>query len=572
MERWLPTVPFAPFMPDLSSLGTEFGSVAYNVVPQSDGYGPFKSLTDFTRALPARCRGFFFARNADGSIRVFAGTQTRLYTLDNSTFTWTDVSKGGSAYADLVATDNWQFVQFADLVVAVQVNTVPQKYTLSAGGVFADLAGSPPSAGSVAVINQFLVLSNLLSNPRRVQWSDLGAPENWSSGLSDFEDLVDGGVVLGVAGGDAFGLVFQEDLVRSLIYAPGSATTFDIRKLAERETLFARYSIVTAGPLVFYCSAAGFKMVAPGSVPQPIGKDQVDETFLRDVDRGNLQLVLAATDPTRTLVYFGYKSGQGAAELIDKVLIYDIALKRWATLVDQAIEYFAALAKPGLTLEQLDAIAPTPLNVLDAFDNGSGEIRLELDALSNADFNIVGQNFIVVQGVEGTVEANGTWPFTVIDATHIDLVGSVFTNAYVAGGEIGGSLDALPFSLDSISKASVAELAAFTSDHKLGFFDGPNLEATIETAEQDGQGRLISITALRPLTDSAGAMCSVGKRLNAKQSTAVVYSTETAINDDGFCPQTVETRYPRGRIRVPAGDVWSYARGIQPLGGPSGYA
>jgi len=80
-------------------------------------------------------------------------------------------------------------------------------------------------------------------------------------------------------------------------------------------------------------------------------------------------------------------------------------------------------------------------------------IRLTLTAESNADFTIIGQNKIVVYGVAGTTEANGSWPFTVIDATHIDLVGSVFTHAYVSGGKIGGSLDAMVLSLDSYATA-----------------------------------------------------------------------------------------------------------------------
>jgi hypothetical protein len=39
-----------------------------------------------------------------------------------------------------------------------------------------------------------------------------------------------------------------------------------------------------------------------------------------------------------------------------------------------------------------------------------------------------------VSGVTGTVEANGAWTITVIDATHIELQGSVFAVAYVSGG------------------------------------------------------------------------------------------------------------------------------------------
>lgn len=47
---------------------------------------------------------------------------------------------------------------------------------------------------------------------------------------------------------------------------------------------------------------------------------------------------------------------------------------------------------------------------------------------------------ITVTKVVGTVEANGRWVVTVIDATHVDLQGSVFVNAYGSGGAVIGDI------------------------------------------------------------------------------------------------------------------------------------
>jgi hypothetical protein len=93
-----------------------------------------------------RCRGHFYARKTDGSIVVFAGTSTRLFKLNNTDFSWTDVSKGGLAYPALSSFEHWQFAQFGNFVVAVQANTVPQVFDISSGSAFADLGGSPPQA------------------------------------------------------------------------------------------------------------------------------------------------------------------------------------------------------------------------------------------------------------------------------------------------------------------------------------------------------------------------------------------------------------------------------------------
>lgn len=554
---------FPAYAPDLDDIGTSTSSLIQNAVPRADGYGPFPDQQSFTQALPAGCRGYFFGRKSDGSIAVFAGTATELMLLNNTDFSWTVVSQ--ATYQPLVSTDNWDFAQFNDLIIAVQINTPPQKFILSSSTNFVDLGGSPPNAGHISVVGFFVMLTKLLSNNTRAQWSDLDGPETWTAGigLSDFEDLPDGGSTRGIAGGDTFGLLFQDESIRSLTYAPGSPAIFQISRVSTQESLLAEYSIINIGNRTFYAGAAGFKMVVGGGDPAPIGKEQVDRFFLADVDRGNLQLVIGASDPQTTRVYWAYKSQQGNTGLFDKILVYDWALQRWAILMMSG-EYIASLAKPGLTLEQLDAIAPGALTVTGAANNGSGLIRLTLNQISNAFFQIAGQNFIVVQGVVGTTEANGTWRVNIVDSTHIDLLGSAFVHAYVSGGAIGGSLDALSFSLDSIAKASTAALSIFGPTNMLGFFNGPNLEAILETPEIDGEGKKLFTSGMRAMCDASTCRLSIGFRENP--SVPLTYSPEEIIDDTGWAPLLVEARYQKGRLRVPYGSSWSYARGVQPDG------
>lgn len=573
-----PTILIPEYAPDLSDIGTGVSQNISGVIPRADGYGPFQSLVDFTQALPAACRGYFFARKSDGSIAVFAGTATHLYLLNNTTFAWGLVSKGSAAYSQLPTADNWQFAQFNQTVIAVQVNTVPQSFLMGSSTLFADLGGSPPQAAFVAVVNFFLVLTGLLSNPARVQWSDLDVITTWTAGVgqSDYQDLPDGGNCNGLSGGDAFGLIFQDSSIRSLVYAPGSGVVFDIIRISTQEALFARYSIISAGEKTFYCSSQGFKMISPGGTPKPIGKERVDRYFFANVDRGNLQLMIGATDPSGTRVFWAFKSTAGQAGLFDTVLCYDWSVGdngRWSVLSISG-EYLANLARPGLTLYQVDAIAPGALRVTGTANNGAGLIRLTLNEESNAFFSIIGQNLIVVQNVVGTVEANGVWRFNIIDSTHIDLtvnedgVASAFANAWISGGAIGGSLENLPFSLDSISSAAVATLSAIDPAHMVGFFNGDNLEAVMETEEADSGGDLVFVSAVRPLTDATAALVSIGGRLNAQD--AVTYGSETAINAQGDCPQLVETRYARAKLRIPAAATWTFARGVQPLSVPAG--
>lgn len=76
----------------------------------------------------------------------------------------------------------------------------------------------------------------------------------------------------------------------------------------------------------------------------------------------------------------------------------------------------------------------TTPTISDAVNNGAGLIRLTVSDTSG----IVTGNSIEVYNVAGTTEANGVWAVTVIDGTHLDLISSVFTNAYSGSGNIIG--------------------------------------------------------------------------------------------------------------------------------------
>ena len=314
----MPILPIPDYRPDVSDYEGAHSNTILNVIPRGDGYGPFPDFTVFTSALPAACRGFFYARKADGSISVFAGTSTKLYNLNNTDFAWTDVSKSGGTYSALPGSDQWQFAQFNNFVFAVQINTAVQVFDLTSSSAFADLGGSPPPARYIAVVGRFLVLSGLgSSTPYRIQWSGLNATTTWTPGSnqSDYQDFPDGGIVRGVAGGE-YGIVFQDASIRRLTYAPGSPVIFQIDRISEEKGIFAPLSMVRAGDQVLYISPDGFQMIAPGGYPQAIGKERVDRTFFADVDTGNLQLCIGASDPKGSRVYWAYKSLAGASRLV----------------------------------------------------------------------------------------------------------------------------------------------------------------------------------------------------------------------------------------------------------------
>jgi hypothetical protein len=377
-------IPFGEYRPDISDLNAQNISILRNAMPRGDGYGPFPDLAGYSAALPGVCRGFFKAIKTDGSVAIFAATSTKLYQLNNTTQAWTDVSKGAGSYSALSAGDNWQAVQFINFVIFVQANTVPQYFDLTSSSAFADLAGSPPQARYVAIVGSFLVLSGLLTNPYRVQWSALGDPTGWTSGVnsSSFQDLPDGGIVRGVAGGE-FGNILQDTAIRRLIYAPGSPVIFQIQRISDDRGLYAPYSLIRSGDQIFFIGPQGFQQMDPAGYPVPIGKEKVDRTFFNDVDKGNLQLVLGASDPRNHRVFWAYKSNSGTAGLFDKILCYDYVLKRFAP-VAMVGEYLGSLSQPGLTLENIDNISSSIDALIPSLDSFATSVSPEIAAFNSS--------------------------------------------------------------------------------------------------------------------------------------------------------------------------------------------
>jgi hypothetical protein len=559
----MPLLAYGDYRPDVSDYEGQATKNILNVIPRGDGYGPFPSFSAYTSALPSACRGAFYALKSDGTVITFAGTSTKLYRLNNTDFTWTDVSLGGGSYSALSSSAQWQFAQTGNLVFATQANALLQVFDLSSATTFSNALGSPPQAAYISVVGRFLVLSGLLSTPYRIQWSGLNnfnAATSWTSGInsSDFQDFPDGGIVRGVAGGES-GIVFQDQAIRRMSYVPGSPIIFQIDRITQDKGLYAPYSIIRAGERIFFYAGQGFHKIEPGGVPVQIGREKIDRTFLSDLDNGNLQLFLGAADPRSTRVYWAYKSASGTVGAYDKLLGYDFLLDRFFP-VSVTGEYLLGISQTGLTLENLDTLAPGTIAITGAANNGSGSIRI---AVASTATLTTGQ-LLSIGGVVGTVEANAeNWKITVIDGTHFDLVGSTFANAYVSGGTIAGSLDAMTLSLDAYATAVQPEIAQFSGAHVLGFFRGANLEATIESAEQGTDENRITIRGFRPVTDAATLFGSVSYR-DTLSATATA-DAEVLVNvRTGRCDVRRDTRYSRFKVRIPAATPWTFCAGVIP--------
>lgn len=553
----MPTIPFGEYRPDVNELDGEHSRSILNVLPQGDGYGPVRGLVALTTALPARCRGYFCARSADGVV-IFAGTETELYQLDNTTFAWTKVSRGGGPYAALDSTAHWQFAQFNDFVFATQRNEPVQVFDTTGGSAFANLGGSPPQAAYIAVVGRFVMLTGLLSSPYRIQWSGLNETDNWTAGTnsSDFQDAPDGGVTRQVLGGEV-GFLFQDTAIRRLFFSPGSDVVFVIEKVGKDIGLLHPYAACAAGDKFLFLSAKGFMMGDASGGLTPVGAEKVDRTFIRDYDSSAPQFVLAGADPKNKSFIITYRSEGQAADAFDMALIYNWLLQRWTPIAISG-ECLAELSAPGLTIEGLDALAPGALAVTGAANNGGGLIRITVASTST----LVDGDYYTLSSVGGVPNANGTFAIDVINGTTFDLLASTWGGLYTSGGIVGGFADLMDISWDALSVSTLPNIAFAGTDHALGFLSGDNTEAILETPEQSGDGKRLLVQGFWPVTDADDVRGCVSKRDNL--NTALTYTNESTMNDDGFVPQLRSTRYSRGKVRMPAAVDWTFATGIRP--------
>jgi hypothetical protein len=128
-----------------------------------------------------------------------------------------------------------------------------------------------------------------------------------------------------------------------------------------------------------------------------------------------------------------------------------------------------------------------------------------------------------------------------------------------------GNLDATTLSLDdpAFTGSGRLFLAAFTSSHELGFFNGTTLAATVDTGEaQLTPGRRSLVTGVRPLVDGADASIALGTRNLLSDS--VSFGAAVAMNDNGLCPARKDARFHRARIAIDAGERYSHILGVEP--------
>jgi hypothetical protein len=349
-------VPFGAWAPDQAAVDAGVTLTATNVFAQATGYGPVPSPVAVSQPLPGPCLGAIAVQTVNQGWVVYAGTATKLYKFNIGTRGWTDVS-GPSAYTVPVG-DYWSFALYGSRLFAVNAGVAPQVIDVESGSTFstlvaADPANQPPRARFAVVVNEFLFLGGLSGNPTAVQWSGIGDPTYWTPGIndSDIQILPDGGNVTALVGGESL-IIFQERAIQQMVFAPGSAATFQRTKLESDRGAVAPWSVIKVGPSIYFLDRDGFYVFsANGS--QSIGKERVNRYWQTLRDPTYAASCVAAVDPTGSRVLWTFKSQEVAdPALLDQAICYDFLLDKW-TRIDMPMRYWLRTATSPISADSI---------------------------------------------------------------------------------------------------------------------------------------------------------------------------------------------------------------------------
>jgi hypothetical protein len=253
--------------------------------------------------------------------------------------------------------ERWQFEQFGDYVVAVNINDDPQVFEIGVSSNFADLAGSPPRARYIKAWGDFLALMNLSGNENRVHWSALNDITGWTPGTdnSDYQDFPDGGIVQGSSSATNPFILLKRAIYAGT-FVPGSTEIFTFTKIHDKRGAAAPYSIASRGAFTIFADSGGlFQLNSDGSIA-PIGYEKIDRTVFGRISGPNLAGIYGEIDPFFNRYYLAVNIS--SSETFDRLIIYDWGVGEFTQISNEVgILFPLASGTLGYTLEGLSAIS-----------------------------------------------------------------------------------------------------------------------------------------------------------------------------------------------------------------------
>lgn len=370
-------ISFGEWLPDQPGISGAL-TVAKNVVSQAIGYGPLPLQVEIASGADENLVSLHTTSKSDGTTVLFASGTTKVFTI-SPVGAFTDVS--GSAYT---SADRIRFTQFGSRTIFTNNSDKLQSFDVNSSTDFADLDTDAPVAKYITVVRDFVVVANTLESttnyPSRVRWSGINDETEWAysqTTQADYQDIPDGGNIVGITGGE-FGLVFLERSIVRMSYL-GTPLIFQFDNISRGTGCLEANSIAQYQGVTFFLSDDGFYM-CDGQKVTPIGSEKVDRYFFETLNLSDIATMSAAVDPIRKLVVWNYPTSGN----VRKLLIYNFKTSRW-TDADTETDYISDASTGDVSMEDLDTI--------------SGSLDALTQSLDSSAF-IGGQHFL--GGVNGT--------------------------------------------------------------------------------------------------------------------------------------------------------------------------
>ena len=340
---------------------------------------PSASSTDYT-ALAGECKGSALVKKLDGTSRLFAATQTKLY--EGSSGSWTD--RSGSTYVGS-ADARWTFAQWGDVTIAQ--NGVDAAQT-SSSTTFSTLTAMPP-ANLMCTVAGFVMLANVthVSYAFSDAW--------WCSALYDYTNWTPS-----IATQCAQGRLYDDPgAIRALHPLGENVAAFKERSIYLGQYVgpdviwawtrvpgdvgaYSQGSVISDGQVLYFWGGDDFYRF-DGTRPQPIGS-ALKEWFLENADRAYWSKIQGAYDKRTSLARWYYVPN--GSTTLTACVVLNTRTGQWGR-ADRAIESTVAYVASAITYDSpgiLTGVTYDSTSFLQSYDSPFWLASSESPAIFNA--------------------------------------------------------------------------------------------------------------------------------------------------------------------------------------------
>jgi hypothetical protein len=356
-------IPLIGYSPDLPGFTPGTITNCSAMVPSLKGMKGAPSPQNTTLvALDAACKGGAVVRKLDDSTRFFAGTTTDLY--EASTSSWTERTRASGGDYALGTETRWRFAMLGDTAIATAKTDILQT---SASGAFANAAADAPRAGSVAVVNGFVILIDV--NDQGAIFDSADRPHGWwaARSLATWTPSIANEAYTGsltstpgkctaIKRFGRLAIIYKERSMFTLSYAGTSG--WEANQIPGEAGALSQESVVDIGtpqnPLHLFMGAEDFYMF-DGARAYPLGAP-LTKTVFGEINRDLAYVSMTLHDRAEKNVYFFYPLGSSGNP--DKCVVYNYQTKQWGR-DDRPVEAVVEYIEAGVIYDDLGNFYPT---------------------------------------------------------------------------------------------------------------------------------------------------------------------------------------------------------------------